>query len=965
MKSSASVLLGRKTLNDMPKKPTRPHRTLLVLCWIGWLFFMMVDTAAARGVCDRTPQVRDRLMELAGRSRCEDVTAGHLARVTMMDLSHSDIGWLHEGDFEGLSHLRTLNLSHNLLRTLPEEIFNGLNSLEELFIHQNKLSRLPEGVFNGLGSLQALWLQDNSMNKWWQVLPLRVFDDVLDTLEDLRVEPVVMSTVAFQSSGQQSVAGYTVRVRVDSTRVLPVAFRVPYSVEWTATTDDDAELPPLPDGELLFRPGRIPEDIVFTLSQDANSPGKTIEVTLGELSRIRLSRSDGTGPDAPHLSAESLLSRPEEGAVHTVTIVDAVPADVCDRTPQVRDALVEAIPEVSDCADVTTAHLTGVGNLNFWGAGITTLRENDFSGLTSLEFLSLNSNSLRSLPEGVFSELGSLKRLWLWDNPLEALPESVFQGLDSLQRLILSRSQLHSLPEKVFRGLNNLDALWLDGNSLSSLPYGVFDGMNSLRTLLLSNNDFIVLPEGVFSGLGKLESLWLQGNALSSLPEEIFQGLSSLRNLALYGNSLTSLPEGVFRGLSNLDDLRLQRNRLNVMPEGVFDGLANLEVLMLFGNSLRTLPEGVFRGLSSLDLLWLHENSLSALPEGAFRGLKPLRRLRLSFNSLRTLPEGIFNGLSGLANLRLDSNPLSELPQGVFDDVLDTLGHEVLIDGALYRGELLVDPNLKAGISFSTASQRVAEGAAIRVPVELSRALPVAARVPYTVGVSGPTGGLAGLSPSPDSGLLFPAGETVREITFTLPRDSIIQGERTVLLALGELEEIGLRRSDGTGPDARYLKTESLLLGSDQGSIHSLTVSDFETDDQDPFCLSLWDGAPCSTVTTLPYVLMGPLGESMARTELVVTHRDPQATDCEVAVYFHQGTAQAPAVSFDGQFPDRNLLHATIPRGGAEILTLTAPDAEEATVGAVSVFTRSSCTASSLHVQGSALLEKRVDGGSR
>ena len=923
---------------------------------------MMVDTAAARGVCDRTPQVRDRLMELAGRSRCEDVTAGHLARVTMMDLSHSDIGWLHEGDFEGLSHLRTLNLSHNLLRTLPEEIFNGLNSLEELFIHQNKLSRLPEGVFNGLGSLQALWLQDNSMNKWWQVLPLRVFDDVLDTLEDLRVEPVVMSTVAFQSSGQQSVAGYTVRVRVDSTRVLPVAFRVPYSVEWTATTDDDAELPPLPDGELLFRPGRIPEDIVFTLSQDANSPGKTIEVTLGELSRIRLSRSDGTGPDAPHLSAESLLSRPEEGAVHTVTIVDAVPADVCDRTPQVRDALVEAIPEVSDCADVTTAHLTGVGNLNFWGAGITTLRENDFSGLTSLEFLSLNSNSLRSLPEGVFSELGSLKRLWLWDNPLEALPESVFQGLDSLQRLILSRSQLHSLPEKVFRGLNNLDALWLDGNSLSSLPYGVFDGMNSLRTLLLSNNDFIVLPEGVFSGLGKLESLWLQGNALSSLPEEIFQGLSSLRNLALYGNSLTSLPEGVFRGLSNLDDLRLQRNRLNVMPEGVFDGLANLEVLMLFGNSLRTLPEGVFRGLSSLDLLWLHENSLSALPEGAFRGLKPLRRLRLSFNSLRTLPEGIFNGLSGLANLRLDSNPLSELPQGVFDDVLDTLGHEVLIDGALYRGELLVDPNLKAGISFSTASQRVAEGAAIRVPVELSRALPVAARVPYTVGVSGPTGGLAGLSPSPDSGLLFPAGETVREITFTLPRDSIIQGERTVLLALGELEEIGLRRSDGTGPDARYLKTESLLLGSDQGSIHSLTVSDFETDDQDPFCLSLWDGAPCSTVTTLPYVLMGPLGESMARTELVVTHRDPQATDCEVAVYFHQGTAQAPAVSFDGQFPDRNLLHATIPRGGAEILTLTAPDAEEATVGAVSVFTRSSCTASSLHVQGSALLEKRVDG---
>ena len=242
MKSSASVLLGRKTLNDMPKKPTRSHRTLLVLCWIPCLFFVMVKTAAAQGVCDRTPQVRDKLVELAGVSRCEDVTAGHLARVTTLDLSHSDIVWLHNGDFEGLSQLRTLNLSRNYLKTLPEEIFHGLNSLAELFIHQNKLSRFPEGVFNGLGSLQALWLQDNSMNRFWAPLPLRVFDDVLDTLEDLRVDSYLMSNIAFESIGQSTVAGYTVRVRVNSTRVLPVAFRVPYSVEWTVATADDARV---------------------------------------------------------------------------------------------------------------------------------------------------------------------------------------------------------------------------------------------------------------------------------------------------------------------------------------------------------------------------------------------------------------------------------------------------------------------------------------------------------------------------------------------------------------------------------------------------------------------------------------------------------------------------------------------------------------------------------------------------
>ena len=962
MKSSASVLLGRKTLNDMPKKPTLTLRTIRVICWIGWLFFVTVGTVAAQGVCDRTPQVRDKLVELAGVSRCEDVTAEHLARVTMLDLSDSDIVWLHDGDFEGLSRLSRLNLSHNYLKTLPEEIFHGLNSLAELFIHQNKLIRLPEGVFSGLSSLRALWLQDNSMNNVLRELPGRVFDDLLDTLEDLRVDPYLTSDIAFESVGQSIVRGNDVKVRVRLTRRLPVAFRVPYSAEWAKTTEDDAGPTPRYSGELLFEARQLTHGLIFVLPGDANSFGKTFEVRLGELSRIRLSRSDGTGPDVPHLRAESLLSRPDEGAVHTVTIVEAVPADICDRTPQVRDALVAAIPEVSDCADVTTAHLTGIGTLRLRASGITTLRENDFSGLSSLQYLWLSNNSLRSFPEGVFSGLGSLKRLSLSGNSLDALPERVFQGLNSLQGLDLERNQLRSLSEGIFGGLGGLKWVDLSGNSLSSLPEGVFNGLNSLQSILLDDNDLRVLPEGVFSGLGKLESLWFSGNPLSSLPEGIFKGLHSLRGLLLNNNSLMSLPEGVFSGLSSLEDLWLFSNGLNALPEDIFLGLSDLEQLLLNNNSLSSLPEGVFRGLSSLNRLWLARNSLSSLPEGVFRGLKTLNQVILTSNSLSSLPVGVFDGLIGLSDVRLEFNPLSELPQGIFDDVLDTMGHEVLTDLGPYRGELVVDPDLKAGISFSTTSQSVLEGATVQIPVTLSRALPVAVRVPYRVGVSGSTGGLTGLSPSPDSGLLFPAGETVRGITLTLPRNSIVQGERTVLLALGELEEIGLRRSDGADPDAPYLETKSLLLGSGQGAIHSLTVSDFETDDQDPFCLSLWDGAPCSTVTTLPYVVMGPLGESMARTELVITHRDPQVTDCEVAVHFHQGTALAPAVSFDGQFPDQNLLHATIPRGGVEILTLTAPDAEEATVGAVSVFTRSACTAGSLHVQGRALLEKRVDG---
>ena len=53
------------------------------------------------------------------------------------------------------------------------------------------------------------------------------------------------------------------------------------------------------------------------------------------------------------------MDRPAGGAFHTVTIAHSnQPADVCDRTAQVRDALVERLGRV--CEDITTADLAEV-----------------------------------------------------------------------------------------------------------------------------------------------------------------------------------------------------------------------------------------------------------------------------------------------------------------------------------------------------------------------------------------------------------------------------------------------------------------------------------------------------------------------------------------------------------------------------------------------------------------------------
>ena len=130
---------------------------------------------------------------------------------------------------------------------------------------------------------------------------------------------------------------------------------------------------------------------------------------------------------------------------------------------------------------------------------------------------------------------------------------------------------------------------------------------------------------------------------------------------------------------------------------------------------------------------------------------------------------------------------------------------------------------------------------------------------------------------------------------------------------------------------------------------------------EDPFCLSLWDGLAYATAANLPHVYVGPAGANIAATEVVLSNTDPNPSACEVALLFHRGTGPAPPVRFNGRLADPNLFHATISREGAAIVTLTAPGAQELLTGAVYVYARSPCTASSLQVQGRTLIEQ-ADG---
>ena len=111
--------------------------------------------------------------------------------------------------------------------------------------------------------------------------------------------------------------------------------------------------------------------------------------------------------------------------------------DVCERTPEVRDAIVAAVSGVSDCGDLTAAHLAGLVDLQVSGQNVK-LAAGDFNGLTALRTLDLQDIGLTTLPAAIFDRLAMLVELNLSDNQLSNLPDGIFQELGAITNLNLA-----------------------------------------------------------------------------------------------------------------------------------------------------------------------------------------------------------------------------------------------------------------------------------------------------------------------------------------------------------------------------------------------------------------------------------------------------------------------------------------------------------------------------------------------
>ncbi len=410
---------------------------------------------------------------------------------------------------------------------------------------------------------------------------------------------------------------------------------------------------------------------------------------------------------------------------HMTPSIPPPASDFCARTLPIWYWILKAIPDVSDCADVTAEHLATVTSLDLSGRDLSVLKVGDFAGLNRLETLRLDNNRLTTLSPGVFGGLGRLKTLRLDNNRLRILPEGVFAGLGHMRTLQLDGNDLTTLPVGMFVGLDRLQTLLLDRNP--GAPFGFIptverigedDGSDGRRIKVrvrlaqgapfpmrvtwttgaggrVSQTGRVMIPAGQmvsepFAVAGQVADVTLTNMEFMGITEEFSDDTVRITGLVLEADELRLMAGNVCgrteqiqdaimksAGVSEcadvtadywatVTDLDLSNLGISDLKPSDFAGLYRVRTLKLDGNDLTTLPAGVFGGLDHLRKLRLNDNNLTTLPAGVFGGLDHLRKLRLDDNNLTTLPAGVFGGLDRLRKVRLDGNDLTTLPAGVF-----------------------------------------------------------------------------------------------------------------------------------------------------------------------------------------------------------------------------------------------------------------------------------------------------------
>ena len=615
----------------------------------------LTSYADATPVIERTPQVRDAIVAaVPGINTASDVTETHLAAITALDLRAAGISALKTGDFSGLTGLTNLNLYNNELSSLPNGIFKGLTALTDLRLGGNTVDPLPITVSIEKLDNDQFKVVVPTGAPFDIVLPLSAMNGSIsgDAVSVTISKGSTESSALTVSRTAETTAAVTVDVSTLPSLpsghhygyVLSKSDALPLEVIGEVTPppvapdpvvsepDPDPVVPdpvvPDPDPETptntapMFSDGDITTRIVAentaagvnigsaVAATDADT-SDTLTWTLGGIDAAAFDIDSTTGQLTTKAALDYETKRVYSVSITVsdgnltdtirviISIIDtadtalvSMSLPVSQRTPQVHDAIIAAVPGVSSANNVTDAHLAAITSLNLRGAAISALKTGDFSGLTGLTSLNLHNNILSSLPNGIFAGLTALTSLRLGGNLVDPMPLIV-----SLQQVDANQFQAVIPTGAPFDIVLPIDAMMvtIPKGSFTSAPFTVVDmatvNIDALPSLPANHFGYAFSKSTVCNRTPEVaEAIAAAVPGVTDCRNVSDIQLATITNLDLSGKGITALSSDDFAGMLSLTTLNLSNNILSSLPDGIFDDLPSLTTLDLSGNSVSPFP---------------------------------------------------------------------------------------------------------------------------------------------------------------------------------------------------------------------------------------------------------------------------------------------------------------------------------------------------------------------------------------
>ncbi|XP_063428014.1 slit homolog 3 protein-like [Mytilus trossulus] len=197
--------------------------------------------------------------------------------------------------------------------------------------------------------------------------------------------------------------------------------------------------------------------------------------------------------------------------------------------------------------EVTTnlfKNMPHLANLNLQQTQLTRIGQNDFVGLSNLQFLHLSGNEITHIDPGTFNKTPSLKELYLdsvgkSDDKL-SFSKDTAEGLQNLLRIDFKLSHIEPIAFwDSLKVMTNLQHIYLENNGLLNIPDLTFQYHTEMKSLEIANNGLTELTQAQIHGLGNtLTSLQLTGNNIKLIDKCVIEELSVLENLYLDQNPM-------------------------------------------------------------------------------------------------------------------------------------------------------------------------------------------------------------------------------------------------------------------------------------------------------------------------------------------------------------------------------------------------------------------------------------------